>query len=544
MTISIDVIKYPKKFADLCNQIVLAENPEAKAIEGRGGDLGIDSFIGKISGELVIFQYKYFIDKIGPSQKRQIKESLDKAAKLKPKRWTLLVALDFNTSTQQWFEKLSNNYPQINIDYWSRAKLTSLILKHKQIKDEFFPDTELRVKRIEKLLIDKGQLPKTPNIKLLEQIKEIRKLINLDNPHYRYEIHTDKDKVFVTAHFKPEDSGIPLPTFSMKLSFPNDKTGKKAHNAFMDMVKRGKSATIDSQYIEEITSDTGHVLPFSEDISPSKIEINPSSSDIPLPIKLTAIAPDNSTACIDYILMKRIRAGTEEAEISNKGQNIPMTLNLIINYLKCKAKGNFKIRYTGFRPDLILKYEKFFEVASKGEEIEITHLESGNSLGTIELSHSQFTEARDNWVELLKTLVLIEKETDTQLLIPDRITLDDNIVIHHLKSVIKTGRATRFISNYKLTVAPKEAKRILEDFQQNEYCACTVTSESSAIQLFGVTIPLGKCTVSIPQGKLIQSLEELADTIHEASANDNIVIVIDSKDHKATFQYDNWPKKK
>jgi hypothetical protein len=66
---------YWQKFEDLCRLLSL-ENIEFRALEGSGGDGGIDGYMGFIRSPNDIHQFKYFPGKFGGSRMRLI-ESIE-----------------------------------------------------------------------------------------------------------------------------------------------------------------------------------------------------------------------------------------------------------------------------------------------------------------------------------------------------------------------------------------------------------------------------------------------------------------------------------
>jgi hypothetical protein len=129
-----------ENFSALCNLILLELEPESKPVEGKGGDQGLDTYIGYFNGEVQAFQHKYFIDKIGPPQKKQIEKSLrtsiDKHNVLK---WTLMIPIDLTPSAIKWFDKLKETYPTVQIDWWGKSKLQLLLSKNLHISYRFQP---------------------------------------------------------------------------------------------------------------------------------------------------------------------------------------------------------------------------------------------------------------------------------------------------------------------------------------------------------------------------------------------------------------------
>ncbi len=68
-------------FQEMCSQLVLREYPEAKPIDGIGGDAGLDIY-KRISPSkpIVVWQAKLFYDRIKQSQKSQIQDSFSRVA--------------------------------------------------------------------------------------------------------------------------------------------------------------------------------------------------------------------------------------------------------------------------------------------------------------------------------------------------------------------------------------------------------------------------------------------------------------------------------
>lgn len=129
-----------KNFESLCSLLVLREIPTAKAIEGKGGDEGLDILVGNIGDADRIFQAKYFYQTLTRIQKRQIEKSIEVAVqKHNPKHWTLCIAKDFTPSEERWFEELRNKNSSVIMDYWNATALIEKLLGNLDIRHQFFP---------------------------------------------------------------------------------------------------------------------------------------------------------------------------------------------------------------------------------------------------------------------------------------------------------------------------------------------------------------------------------------------------------------------
>lgn len=101
-------------FAQLVTQCVKAVYPAAGTIRPDPGDEGIDTFVGEFEGgKLKVYQAKYFCDKVGDSQKAQIRKSWAACRKSSyfsnVVMWTLCIPIDMSFEETQWWQKWRQN---------------------------------------------------------------------------------------------------------------------------------------------------------------------------------------------------------------------------------------------------------------------------------------------------------------------------------------------------------------------------------------------------------------------------------------------------
>lgn len=116
-------------------------------MEGRGGDEGTDSFIGRIDNQKCIFQFKYFVDKLENKHWTKIRKSLKLSAKKYPEKWVLMIASDFTVGDWKKWTRLESQYESIKLELWSKSHLESLILEYRDKLvvefQELFPTLEV-----------------------------------------------------------------------------------------------------------------------------------------------------------------------------------------------------------------------------------------------------------------------------------------------------------------------------------------------------------------------------------------------------------------
>ena len=131
-------------FANLCDDLIKASFPTAKCFEGRGGDRGIDCYIGDLEGmDLHIFQHKFLPKTLGSVGKGEIHNSL-KTAKTNfknLKKWILLLPKKFTFEENEWFESLGKQY-NVEIEVWDETELKHLLYPFPSIRKDYLPLSE------------------------------------------------------------------------------------------------------------------------------------------------------------------------------------------------------------------------------------------------------------------------------------------------------------------------------------------------------------------------------------------------------------------
>jgi hypothetical protein len=118
--------------------LVAVEYKTATEIRPDPGDWGIDVIVGSLAESILIWQSKYFYEKIGDSQKRQIRESFASAMKhakdndYRVDAWTLCVACELSAPEKKWWDtkvrEWSKTYPDVLFDLWDAPRLRGKLM--------------------------------------------------------------------------------------------------------------------------------------------------------------------------------------------------------------------------------------------------------------------------------------------------------------------------------------------------------------------------------------------------------------------------------
>ncbi|CAN7379945.1 hypothetical protein LJR044_002308 [Microbacterium foliorum] len=137
-------------FQRMLSALIAVEYKTATDIRPDPGDWGIDVMVGSLAESIMIWQSKYFYDKIGDSQKQQIRESFDSAMKhakanhYRVDAWMLCVACELSAPEKKWWDnkvrEWSKAYPDVQFDLWDASRLRRKLMSPdaRAVWEEFY----------------------------------------------------------------------------------------------------------------------------------------------------------------------------------------------------------------------------------------------------------------------------------------------------------------------------------------------------------------------------------------------------------------------
>jgi hypothetical protein len=141
-------------FEHACRDLLQAMFPDQNVQPNRPnpGDGGIDIFVGKMGQEPIkVYQCKFHLEQIGPSQKAQIRESLAMVFSESDSRistWTLCIPKDFDKKEHEWWaewsSKASTRYG-VTPTLWSGGQLITLMQQYKVYDRSFQIEESLKL---------------------------------------------------------------------------------------------------------------------------------------------------------------------------------------------------------------------------------------------------------------------------------------------------------------------------------------------------------------------------------------------------------------
>lgn len=137
-------------FQRMLSALIAVEYRTATDIRPDPGDWGIDVMVGSLADSIMIWQSKYFHDKIGDSQKKQIRESFDSAMKhakengYRVDAWTLCVACELSAPEKKWWDnkvkEWTRAHPDVQFDLWDVPRLRRKLMSPdaRAVWEEFY----------------------------------------------------------------------------------------------------------------------------------------------------------------------------------------------------------------------------------------------------------------------------------------------------------------------------------------------------------------------------------------------------------------------
>jgi hypothetical protein len=134
-------------FQRFIGQLLSARHPNLniRAVDGPGGDGGLDVFEGSLDGRPTIWQCKQFPNGLKSKQRGKVKASLKTALKnYDPQNWILVIPTDLDDKQHAWFDKLVSAYSaKTTVGLFQGSDIVRELICRRALRDAFFPGAVL-----------------------------------------------------------------------------------------------------------------------------------------------------------------------------------------------------------------------------------------------------------------------------------------------------------------------------------------------------------------------------------------------------------------
>ena len=182
----------PQKYEDMVSVLLSRLHPDSQRIDGKGGDGGRDVQIvhGQDGQVRHAFELKSFTGRMKAGRRRQVADSLKRAAALKPAQWTLIVPIDPTPGEDGWFRQIGTEccFPT---RWLGKTWLDGKMSEFPDIRRYFLEGTNEEVVRLLRdLQKEKAALTNVQDA--IGRVQTLRERLDEIDPHYNYEIATGR----------------------------------------------------------------------------------------------------------------------------------------------------------------------------------------------------------------------------------------------------------------------------------------------------------------------------------------------------------------
>lgn len=281
-----------RTYEDMVSVLLSRMYPKAVRMDGSGGDEGQDCYWDTDTGRHV-FELKSFTGRVTKSRRAQITRSLDRAAKLGPAHWHLVLPIDPTPGENEWFSGLRDKYT-FPLEWRGKTWLDDRIAEHPELHRYFVNGAadevleRLAELKMEELAFANG----VPDA--IERLMALSVRLNEIDPYYFFSISIAHNVVSVSIEPRYAGALTDRPIRgTINGSFPDTSQGRAALEAFKDALDFGLPFSLDAEYVESVVLDAPAGL--GGTIDNPTISMTPSPQQVPMTMAATVVALDGSS---------------------------------------------------------------------------------------------------------------------------------------------------------------------------------------------------------------------------------------------------------
>jgi hypothetical protein len=334
--------------------------------------------------------------------------------------------------------------------------------------------------------------------KLAEAQQEFEQL----DPQYRLDAHlTGSGLQFSLAEKYPGAAAEKPITIHTAFSFPDEVEAAKYSEALQQLLDTGASVTIPGTYVKSLQASDflGQVLPSSLPADGS-IQLGALPYQKPFLFHYEIDCDDGERFEIDYLDMKRVRAGTKEVTLSNQEQLIPIKIEMVLRFDNI-ADSHFHIWLAHEQPLNVhqkLMQLKFMRCMSKPHTVRITNIETGLLVATGHVEQGIWNAPDEHTLEIITALDALQSKTGKEIVPPtDReLTAEETLAMEIMRVLFLTGKihaswnGCQMVGNVTAE-SQEELQQFLLHFEGGK-AGHLFFSQEEDLLLFGEAYPLGR----------------------------------------------------
>jgi hypothetical protein len=525
-----------KLFEDMVAVLLSLKNPEIRRIDGSGGDGGRDAEFPRDAGP-EIFQLKSFTGRMRSGRRRQVEASLAKASTRNPVAWHLVVPIDPTPGEQQWFEGLRAGC-QFPISWEGRTWLNGQMAERPFIPRYFLEGESDRV--VEMLSQLREEQAAVTDIRVgMERLRALAERINEIDPYYRFDVSVRGKTVEVQVHPRYEGAELDHPiTFDIRFAFPGTEEGRAVAAELQAAMDFGTPVSVEGQYIESanINAPAG----FGGSLSKGgffKLGPPQPADAWALDIVLCAMTPEGvSVAELPITLTERTH-GLRGAVVSGSDRPKTFHVSMQFNLETKRVHLNFKFSSTADHlPHDLLPALAFIRGILAPNRVQVLLGDDRVPLGD-SIETPTFPLVEEEYVQLVKDLAKVQRETGTFFPMPPKISRQDLQELSEAVDLLDRKGISQSWDEASFVLDVAEPQRFLQEVGSKPEGAAYLIEGEATATIAGHTIPLGRMRTHIPEA-VVSNMEEVTKALEatDEEAESTAVKVILKSIGEKTFK--------
>ena len=494
----------PQGYEKLVSVLLSRLHADAQRIDGKGGDGGRDvQIVHKQTDQITdAFELKSFTGRMTTSRRRQVADSLKRAAALEPRQWTLVVPIDPTPGEDRWFRELGKEYP-FPTGWAGKTWLDEKVSAFPDIRRYFVEGASDEVVRLLRELREE-QAAVTDVHDAVGRLQTLRERLNEIDPYYRYELSTGETaeaswpaNVILSVDFgdarvdlHPKYSGAsrdrPI-TFDVKLVFrPGD-------GVVLDALNYGQPVTIPPHIVSDVTIDAPSGLGGS--FSGREIDIHPVEGvlDEPITLALSLMDGDRLLTVCPVHIEERTR-GLRGFVVAGTDSTGWLQFRLKVDTAAKKLVADFQLSPRPAMPVALVPLFRWLDAWQPAHRLSIRWP------GGPELCCEIPTPFEDEGLgRVVEALAYLQNRSGIHWEMSPSLTLEQGQEILKAESLLK-GESVDYAWT-SLTLNPNRWGPELEELVDG-YARQVIIEQDSWLELEGIEIPLGRIRTHVESARL------------------------------------------
>jgi hypothetical protein len=507
----------PGLFEDMVAVLLSHLHQRVKRLDGGGGDSGRDvHFKGN---ELYdIYQMKYFPYRLGPVQRRQIKDSFETASALKPTSWTLILPIDLTQGEEEWFDDLVDG-ELFTCNWRGKTWLDAKFAERPFIAKYFLEGADAEVlDALKELNKEQAALARgLPDA--LDRLHALHERINQLDPYWEFDLGLVENTATLTPRprFAGAEEESPI-IINVRLAFPNNKEGQAALATWKEATEFGGAAEAADEVVEEVIIDGPGGIATS--FSGGSVKMGPTAEPFSLPVRLGVQSPSNKPLAELPITFTERSGGLHGVVLSGQDRTQSMRVRLRVSLKDQRINVN-----VGFSPHLdalpgdLLPALRFLRVFGTPNRYSMRDAASGTPIG--EPHPIPMKPLVDpEFVEIIERLAKLQELTHIHFPVPKDFTDQDFGELNDALQLLDGQPVSNTWKTMTFGLTAGGWKKAEEYLRSGEPLSFVIRQEMAAV-IAGNSVPIGTVQRHLPSAEVINR-EEILEAIAGKSDDESV----------------------